>query len=85
MIIVPTKPFLRQLSDLVRGNNKYRDKVTKILKLMDFDLRHPSLRIHKLKGRDYYSVSVDMKIRILYEKDEDIIRLVEIGSHDEVY
>ena len=52
---------------------------------MDFDLRHPSLRIHKIKGVDYYSVSVDMKIRILYEKDSNMIRLIEIGNHDEVY
>ncbi len=85
MIIVSTKPFIRQLADLIRKNNKYKIKVARILKLMDFDLRHPSLRIHKIKGVDYYSVSVDMKIRILYEKDSNMIRLIEIGNHDEVY
>jgi len=85
VIIVSTKPFIRQLADLIRKNNKYKIKVARILKLMDFDLRHPSLRIHKIKGVDYYSVSVDMKIRILYEKDSNMIRLIEIGNHDEVY
>jgi len=52
---------------------------------MDFDLKHPSLRIHKLKGVDVYSASVDMKIRILFMIDGDKIHLLEIGNHDEVY
>jgi mRNA-degrading endonuclease YafQ of YafQ-DinJ toxin-antitoxin module len=83
--IIPTKQFVKQLNALVRRNAKYHGKVSKALKLMDFDLKHPSLRLHKLKDTSEYSVSVDMKIRIIFAVEEDTLRLLEIGSHDEVY
>lgn len=85
MRIIPTKQFVKQLNVLVRRNGKYHGRVAKALKLMDFDLKHPSLRFHKLKDTSEYSVSVDMKIRIILAVDEGTIRLLEIGNHDEVY
>ena len=50
---------------------------------------HPSLRLHKLKGElsEFYSISLNMKYRILLDfiiVDDKII-LIDIGNHDEVY
>ena len=86
MRTIPTKRFIQQLDDLLHGNKKYGPKVIKAMKLVEFDLKHPSLRLHKLSGiEEVYSVSVDMKIRILIAIDNNHIRLLEIGTHDEVY
>ena len=52
---------------------------------MEFDVRHPSLRLHKLSNMEFYSVSVDMKIRIVFRLDKDKMFLIRIGNHDEVY
>lgn len=49
------------------------------------DLKHPSLRWHKLEGSRYYSISVDMSVRIIVAIDEDEIYLLRIGKHEEVY
>ncbi len=56
---------------------------------MEQDPHHPSLRLHKLKGElsDFYSVSINMKYRILLDfiiRDDQII-LIDIGSHQELY
>ena len=50
---------------------------------------HPSLRLHKLKGKlaDFYSISINMEYRVIIDfiiKDGEIIP-IDIGSHDDVY
>lgn len=59
-------------------------KTLELLKLNPF---HPSLRLHKLKGRDHYSISINMKYRITLEFyiEGDTITLIRLGSHEEVY
>jgi mRNA interferase YafQ len=49
----------------------------------------PALGTHKLKGelRGYWSCSAGYDLRIVFEwlQDKDLILLVDIGTHDEVY
>lgn len=85
MKLLFTKGFDREYYRLVHKDRKYESKVNKTLSLMQFDLGHPSLRVHKLKNTDIYSTSVDTKIRILFMVDGDKVHLLEIGNHDEVY
>ena len=51
------------------------------------DPRDPLLRAHKLKGElaDYWALSVDDDLRILFRWEGDEAFLVNLGSHDEVY
>lgn len=45
---------------------------------------HPSLRLHKLKGKlnELWSISIDLKYRIIFKPLENgIILLVSIGLH----
>lgn len=85
MRVFHSEYFQKKLKSFLRKNPKYVDKVRKTLYFLDFDIRHSSLRLHKLSKFEYYSVSVDMKIRIILRIDGDIIWLLDIGNHDQVY
>lgn len=51
------------------------------------DPRDPLLRVHKLKGElgEYWSLTVDEDLRVLFRWIGDEAFLVNLGSHDEVY
>ncbi len=61
----------------------------KILQILQHDPYHPSLRLHKLKGKleHLHFVSINMKYRITLEFiiQEEHITLIDIGSHQDVY
>ena len=72
--------------------SKHRDlaeKYKKVLILLEHNPYHPSLRLHKLKGkmRNLYSVSINLQYRLVFYFiiDKDTIILVHIGLHEEVY
>ncbi|MCF6263357.1 MAG: type II toxin-antitoxin system RelE/ParE family toxin [Xanthomonadales bacterium] len=80
--IKKTKIFLRKHPDI---HKQYR----KTLQLLELNPRHPSLRLHKLKGRLKHlsSVSINMHYRIVLEfviQDQEII-LINIGDYGQVY
>ncbi|MFH1525660.1 MAG: plasmid stabilization protein [Bacteroidota bacterium] len=74
--------FIKKHPDLV---NQY----VKTLKLLELNPFHPSLRLHKMKGKltEYYSVSINISYRLTIDFiiEEDKIIPIDIGSHDEVY
>jgi addiction module RelE/StbE family toxin len=76
------KKFLKKHKDLI---SRYK----KVLKLLELNPYHPSLRLHKLKGKfkDKYSVSITMNYRIIltFAVIEKEIVLIDIGHHDDVY
>jgi mRNA interferase YafQ len=51
------------------------------------DPQDPLLRTHKLKGelRDYWALSVDDDLRVVFRWDGADAFLVNLGSHDEIY
>jgi addiction module RelE/StbE family toxin len=61
----------------------------KTMELLQSNPQHPSLRLHKLQGtmKQFNSVSINMKYRIVIDFIiiDDVIILVDLGSHDEVY
>lgn len=76
--------FQNELADLVKRDPSLKKRVTKTLGLLRINPIHPSLRLHKMFGTRVWSVSVNMRIRILYTYNGDI-QIHRIGSHDEVY
>ncbi|MBT3849484.1 MAG: hypothetical protein HOF58_09710 [Candidatus Marinimicrobia bacterium] len=54
-----------------------------------FKRRHPSLRLHRLKGelKDLHSVSINLQYRITlhFIIKDDLIIPVDVGSRDEIY
>jgi len=65
------------------------ERYKKVLRLLQLDPFHPTLKLHKLKGKfqDKYAVSINYTYRIVTAfviTDNEII-LIDIGYHDEVY
>ncbi len=93
MKIAWTPKSLRAFKRLIRKNPQLRPLIEKTLKQLKDNYFHPSLRTHKLTGdlADIWACSIDYQYRILFEfiKDtetgDNVILLLNIGSHDEVY
>jgi len=76
------KKFLKRHPELI-------ERYKKILRLLEFDPEHPSLSLHKLKGKfaGKYAVYITRSYRILltFAVTEKGIILLDVGSHEEVY
>lgn len=87
MIVHETSNYSRQFEKLVKRDSNLGQIVEKKLQLLVADRNYPGLRVHKIEGKhgSVWSLSVDLKLRILFGYVEDGIILFDIGSHDEVY
>ncbi|HPQ54918.1 MAG TPA: type II toxin-antitoxin system mRNA interferase toxin, RelE/StbE family [Spirochaetota bacterium] len=87
--IIYTESYIKRARKFIRKHPDLVSQYEKTLKLLEVNPHHPSLRLHKLKGRlsELYSVSINISYRIsidfIIEKDRII--LIDVGSHDEVY
>ena len=82
---VLSAPFQQNLKQFCRKNPALRNKVTRVIQKLLEDPRHPSLRLHKLSGKGDWSVSLNMRIRLIFRFEGQHIFLLRIGTHDEVY
>lgn len=75
------------LKKLKRKNPKAFEQVKKQLILFENNPKHPSLRIHKLSGKlsNVWSLSIGLKLRLLYFIKDGEAWGYMIGTHDEVY
>jgi mRNA interferase YafQ len=93
MILFSSDKFLKNRKKLIKKNPQLKEKINCVFDLLAEDPFLPSLKSHKLGGRmkDLWSCSVAADCRIIFcfekdpENEEDMIILVNIGSHDEVY
>ena len=81
--------YAKRLIKFLKKHKDITPKYVKVIRLLEADPFHPSLRLHKLSGKlsMLHSVSIDMQYRItieFYMEDEKII-FVNIGTHDGVY
>jgi len=87
--IVISDQFNRKALKFLKSQPELVEKYKKTLLQLKLNPFHPSLRLHKLQGnlQDFYSVSINMKYRILLNfiiQDDQII-LLDIGNHDYLY
>ncbi|SMC08962.1 type II toxin-antitoxin system RelE/ParE family toxin [Nitratiruptor tergarcus] len=87
--ILQSEKYLKRAAKFFKKHPNLLPKYQKVIEQLENDPYYPSLRLHKLKGdlNEYYSVSIDMRYRIVIDliiTDKEII-LLDIGSHDEVY
>lgn len=75
------------LKRLKRKDPKTFDLVKKQLSLFESNPKHPSLRTHKLSGKlnNVWSLSIGLKLRLLYFIKNGEAWGYMIGTHDEVY
>ena len=82
---VITVRFNRELIRLLKSHRLTENQIRSVLHTIKTNPKSPSLRLHKLSGTNNYALSVDKNIRIIAHFENDIILLLRIGSHDEVY
>ena len=91
--LVLTSRFKRSLRMFVKNDKRLRLQIEATLKYMEVDLFAPNLFTHRLKGEfeglRACSCGYDCRIIFSLEKDlvtnEEVVVLLNIGSHDEVY
>jgi mRNA-degrading endonuclease YafQ of YafQ-DinJ toxin-antitoxin module len=83
--IVFGQGFEKKFKKLIKNNLAYKIKIQKTLKILNKNINHLSLRLHKLTSKNYWSISIDRDLRIIFYFQKNIIFLLDIGNHDEVY
>jgi hypothetical protein len=78
--VVPTPEFLESFTALSRDDQR---RVLRALALLDDDERHPSLRVHQLRGdlAGLWSASASRALRITFERLGDGRKLLVAASH----
>jgi len=87
--IIYPESYLKRAAKFARRHPDVLPQYEKMLKLLELNPFHPSLRLHRLSGSlsDLHSISINISYRITLEflvEDGKII-LVNVGRHDEVY
>lgn len=77
----------KELAKLNKKDQKLALKIQKQLTLFSSEPNHPSLRLHKLKGKikNLWSISITKSIRMVYVQEKDEAYFVDVGTHNEVY
>ncbi|MBI3397192.1 plasmid stabilization protein [Candidatus Woesebacteria bacterium] len=85
MNIRTTAYFDKNLSKKLRKNPQLKTKVKKQIELLKENLRHPSLRLHKLSGKrtQEYSFWIEGNLRITFVIIDNVILFTDIITHDE--
>lgn len=93
MTLVWDNSFRRAFKRLIRKHPQLQDKIFEVLELLETDPFAPLLKSHKLRGNleGLWACWVEYDCRIIFsfatdeESGEELILLIDIGSHDEVY
>ena len=80
-----SRNFDINLRKIVKSNAKLKFKIQKQIEFLSINPKHSSSRLHKLSGRNNWSISVTKSIRIVFTIENNRILLNRIGTHDEVY
>ena len=84
-----TEGYEKRSAKFLKQHPELKNQYIKTLKLLSLNPAHPSLRLHKLKGKLslLHSVSINMSYRITihFIIKNDVIIPIDVGKHDEVY
>ena len=78
--------YLKKEKKFLSKRPELTERYKKVLRLLELNPNHPSLRLHKLEGKltGKYSVSMTMSYRLLlaFAVTKKGIVFISIGSHD---
>lgn len=84
-----TSAYEKRAVRFLKRHPELTGQYEKALRILELNPAHPSLRLHRLKGRlaDLHNISIALNYRITLEflMDGQKILLVSVGSHDEGY
>ncbi len=87
--LIFTESYQKRAKKFFKKHPELLDRYKKVLFILQSNPEHPSLRLHKLSGkiRDFYSVSINLKYRVILDFviESNIVILLDIGKHDDVY
>ena len=85
MEIRSTTHFDKNLSRKVKKNPQLKAKIKKQVELLRENLKHPSLKLHKLTGKraQEYSFWIEGNLRITFVVVDNKILFTDIITHDE--
>lgn len=87
--LIFTDNYVRIATKFIKKHPEIISQYEKTLKLLELNPKHPSLRLHKLKGKlsELYSISINIsyRITITFIIENNIIIPINIGAHDEGY
>jgi mRNA-degrading endonuclease YafQ of YafQ-DinJ toxin-antitoxin module len=87
--IIYTDSYVKKAKKFAAKHPEVLPQYKKTLQLLEINPLHPSLRLHKLKGKheNYFSVSINITYRITLDFliMEKKIFPINVGTHDEVY
>jgi mRNA interferase YafQ len=87
--LISTPRFDRSLRKFTRRNSVLEERVRKTLEQMTEDVFFASLGTHKLDGNldGIYACYCGYDCRVLFsiEPDSELIILLDVGNHDDVY
>lgn len=87
--LIFTHSYLKRARKFFKRHPELLTRYGKILELLELNPYHPSLRLHRLKGKlpELHSVSINISYRISLDFiiEKDTIIPVDIGTHDELY
>lgn len=84
---IRTSQFERSLKPFLKKHPDLRDTVLDKLTLLLKNPKDPKLKTHELKGnlKGILAASITYEYRVVFYIENDLIYLLNIGSHDEVY
>ncbi|MEK7513306.1 MAG: type II toxin-antitoxin system YafQ family toxin [Patescibacteria group bacterium] len=85
MKIFFTAHFRRAYKQHCKKNPQLKTKIERQINFFRKNILHPSLRVHKLKGKrsDQMAFWIENNLRIAYIKDDSDFILTDIITHDE--
>lgn len=87
--LIFTESYVKRETRFLKKHPDIVERYKKVLLLLELNPLHPSLRLHKLKGKQkgLYSVllSIQYRLIIILLINKKRIIPVDIGMHEEVY
>ena len=89
--LLQTPSFARDMKRFLKRHSDLKEVLRATLDLLSADAFDPLLKTHKLAGTlaNSWACSAGYDLRIIFEfvprQDTDAIRLLALGTHDELY
>ena len=85
--LIFVESYLKKEKIFIKKHPEFVERYKKVLRLLELNPFHPSLRLHNLKGKlkEYWSVYISLSYRIILKIRGDELILLDIGDHEEVY